>query len=320
MSAIVTRLKGAVQVIREKTRQFGPLIAFSIAGGTYLVSCLPHTSHLDKIEWLIQYRSRGKPKELSTEEREIVSEVKKDLCKKGFSEAALNKVKVIYQDYFAGYEPWVFGSLNSKRGVLIGYPICLSFDNFEEIIVTHIGPLEVDSDSEEADDLAKTYILNENSKKFLLAREIYLADSNYFHVKAGFLSSAVLLSYLTGKGLNEFLFGFQRRLSLLYLGILPFILYINVSLFDRYTFNREIAANQAVANISKDYAEGGLHLYTQTIARNKMFRHLMGPYKEKIFTVGGNRKYMFWRTSHVPFTKCRDDLDLLVATKYESKS
>ena len=110
---------------------------------------------------------------------------------------------MIYMDF-----PFVdakhFGRL--KSGALICYPYALSYKNSEDITITQLGPVKIDPDTEEADDLAVTYILSDKAKKFVMAREMLLSRSYDYYVK-GFL---IGLGGAAGYGVGRFMKLYHR--------------------------------------------------------------------------------------------------------------
>lgn len=155
--------------------------------------------------------------------------------------------------------------------------------------------------TEEGQDLLESLVLSDKAKSFAIAREIHFLKSYYVYTEALFKAGFVVLATTAGWGMDRLSRSRQTlspvTKSLVYTGLArTFVFTLAVAVTgvfyvlgkDTYNYSLDMWTDKNAANISKDYAEGGVEFYSKTMLRNRSLRELMGPAGTKFYNINGN--------------------------------
>lgn len=227
--------------------------------------------------------------------------------------------------------PSTFGSTGTKTGVIIGLPNHLNYDKVEDLPDSMFQLREIklfktdtdkkpedteeqhqsadegivkrlNKDSPEVQQYANSLILSDKAKKFIIARELFMADSyRVFSMFAVITISgliALTISRSAVKALKLADAHVTQRLSVYSLGgLLGYCNFIAVA--DASNQGYIVEADKKAASLNKEYYEGAMEYFEKTIERNKAMRELLDDFKE-IYDEKGNVRQPMIRFKYVP--------------------
>lgn len=150
-----------------------------------------------------------------------------------------------------------------------------------------------------------TLLLSEKAKKFVIARELFMADSFRVLFNTIIITTSCAISLAIGRFGIKYLKVLDAHVSqriLVYIcGGLAGQLHYN---FFSDSSNREatLEADKKAATVNADYWEGAVEYFEKTIERNKALRDLVDEF-QKIYDENGNVKQPYLRHKFVPLNE-----------------
>ncbi|NXE61494.1 TM177 protein, partial [Calcarius ornatus] len=200
--------------------------------------------------------------------------------------------------------PWL------PEGCLVGIPP--NFDSTAEDkkgIVNHVvvvNDKEVDWESREGVALKEALTFSLKAQKFAIAREVVYLQNGSPLARAVVAPTCLAGMFVCGSAL-KLLLGLSRGpvilrgLCNLVTAMGGLLCYYVCS--DAITYHLDCRADSKAARLSKDYASGGLEFYDKILARNRIFRGLMGKEGMKMYAPSGNLFPRHWfGTKYTPYT------------------
>ncbi|XP_061696834.1 transmembrane protein 177 isoform X2 [Syngnathoides biaculeatus] len=155
-----------------------------------------------------------------------------------------------------------------------------------------------------------------NAQKFAIAREVARLQSGAPVVSAavaplclgGVWVYSVVLKQVFGVHAGPALLRGAANLAALGLGAVSYFL-----TSDAVTQWSDYSSDRRAAEVSRDYAKGGLEFYDKILSRNKTLRSLMGRKGEEIYAPSGNLfPANILQLKHTPYTSRREGILTLI--------
>ncbi|NXD19751.1 TM177 protein, partial [Spelaeornis formosus] len=210
----------------------------------------------------------------------------------------------------SGFHPVSAGIPWLPAGSLVGIPP--NFDSTAEDktgIVNHVVVIngkEIDWESGEGMALKEALTFSLKAQKFAIAREVVYLQSGSPLAAALVAPTCLAGTFVCGRAL-KLLLGLStgpvmlRSLCNLVCAMGGLLCY-SVSA-DAVTYHLDCSADGKAAGLSEDYARGGLEFYDKILARNRIFRGLMGKQGRKMYAPSGNLFPRYWfRIKYTPYT------------------
>ncbi|KFP80811.1 PREDICTED: transmembrane protein 177 [Acanthisitta chloris] len=250
--------------------------------------------------------SEGQPAELSQRLCGVFQDVLQDTNVKSTDS---------YRAFAAsGFHPVSAGIPWLPAGSLVGIPP--NFDGTAEDktgIVKHVIVIdgkEVDWESNEGVALKEALTFSLEAQKFVLAREVVYLQNGSPLASAVVAPTCLAGTFFSGRAV-KLLLGLSAGPVVLrsvcnIVTAAGGLLFYYVS-YDAMTHHLDCKADRKAAMLSKDYARGGIEFYDKILARNRIFRGLMGKKGAKMYAPSGNLFPRYWfRVKYTPYTYRRD--------------
>ncbi|XP_065285918.1 transmembrane protein 177 [Dermacentor albipictus] len=295
-------------MLSERGRQAAGIAG--LTGGLIgaLVGLLPHTHLLEQYKRIVQAYKEGRPMDLDPVVQKRAEEVLQlvDLGEKEKKSVRFFPVPIL-DTFFAG-------STTGSHGAVIGLPLTFSYTRKEDVqtksLLVH-GYKEADWETKEGEALKKSLVLSEKAQRFVIAREIYWADTYYVQLQTAALSFSVFNCYIMGRLANDKLHLLVRTPRALRVGLYGIIVALNATVYicfkDAMSQLWDKRADREAAALGRDYVEGGIEYYEKLLQRNRALRELLGDEGRKCYTSKGNINRIL-RTDHIPITHRLDVL------------
>ena len=177
-----------------------------------------------------------------------------------------------------------------------GIPYNFSYRNVADIDTSKLNldiSHPVDRSSEDGQKLLNSLVLSDNSKKFAIARELYLLESFSLAISsvAGivFAFGALFTVYTINR--SPF-FHYKKTKQVfrigMYITIAGLYTYLHQGLLKFYYTRLHRRADEKTASMGEDFAAGGVDYYLQLLKRNQVLRTLGGSSGEGKYTPWGD--------------------------------
>lgn len=205
-----------------------------------------------------------------------------------------------------GFDVWRAGSLRTRFGALIGFPINFTYESIENVDKQSIvvNNDEVNWERRDAQKLLNSLILSDNAKKYAIAREITMVDSKHLIIESVTIAMLFGSCYGVTAAINDSLNLFAKSRSVR----VPFYFLIGGFFYGLWSMQKdlltryyEMQCDQDLAQLGEVYIKGGLEFYDQMLKRNIALRTLMGSAGESLITIKGNENFLL-RQKRLPIT------------------
>lgn len=277
-------------------------------GGVFTANIFYHVFPERTYRKLYQAWSKGEPASLSEKLENTFQAVLKD-CAVGSSENFSAFASFGFHPIGAGI-PWL------PAGAQVGLPANFNSTPDDSVGITNrtilINGEEVEWDSDIGKGLKESLVFSPEAQKFAIAREVIRLES------AGpMLIAAVAPACLVGVSVNsvvlKHIFGLYSG-SILARGVVNLVM-IGLGTAFYFLASDEVSqwmdyrSDRHAANLSREYAKGGVEFYEKILCRNKILRRLMGPKGEEMYAPSGNLfPAKMFRLKHAPYTARRDGI------------
>lgn len=273
-----------------------------------LVGLLPHTHLLEQYKSIVQAYKDGQPMHLDPVVQKRAEEVLRlvDLGEKEKKSVRFFPVPIL-DTFFAG-------STTANHGTIIGLPLTFSYTRKEDVQTKSLfihGSKEPAWETREGEALKKSLVLSDKAQKFVIAREIYWADTYYVQLQTAALSFSALNCYFMGRLANDRLHLLVRAPRAVRVCLYGLIVALNATVYicfkDAMSQLWDRKADREAAALGRDFVEGGIEYYEKLLQRNRALRELLGDEGRKCYTSKGNINRIL-RTDHIPITHRLDVL------------
>lgn len=292
-------------VLLQKYRT--PLLVTS-CGGIFAANLFPHVFPDWSFRPLYQAWFKGEPASLSEKLEDVFQQVLKD-C--GISTAKNFSAFACF-----GFHPVGTGVPGLPSGVHIGIPANFNgtLDDSSGITnrIIFINGKTVDWSSDDGSALKEALMFSPRAQKFAIARELFRLQSGAPILSAavaplclgGACVYSVALKQMFGLYGRPALFRGAANLVALGLGAVSYFLASDaVSQWVDYSSDRR------AAQVSRDYAEGGVEFYDKILSRNRTLRSLMGQKGKDMYAPSGNLfPAHILQLKHAPYTSRREGI------------
>lgn len=206
-------------------------------------------------------------------------------------------------------DPVTKGNSHWRTGAVIGLPFSFRFNSPADAenspLVVKGQQVRCDWDSEDGKLLAKALVLSDEAKSFVIARDVNMLRMFMSHTEVFLQAAFVVFGYTTLTSFDKYMMSVRKlpnwtRYTALSL-VAGAVLMAYMGVADMYRCSKDIRSDRKTAELSQEFAKGGVEYYEKVIERNRLIRALMGEQASSIYTAEGD-EVRGLRTPHLPFS------------------
>ncbi|KAL7632106.1 UNVERIFIED_CONTAM: hypothetical protein RMT77_017578 [Armadillidium vulgare] len=273
---------------------------------------IPNTTGLDSIRKITQSYKEKKPVPVSEKVKLLFNEVMDDMKLSEEDKQNIQLYTCWRLDFFYAGSIWKKGIFEEFKKAIIGVPQYFNWESLSEEIKQKLlfRSEKLDWSSEHGKNLENSMFISDKAKKFGLAQNLFYVSTfePLYNATVTSVLSIIAVQYvfiiLNLKNLQHERFKGLRYSAAFVSLVFNFTLWLLFK--DMYKCRLEGKADEAVAELGKEYIEGGVEYYNSVLEKNMALQHMI-PYKGfwAPFSRFGNEQ-MSLRQKHLPLSGRRD--------------